>query len=334
MTFYSLTETENQIIEEIKKTTELGNRDNLSRTKFYQQYYCRNKEIIWAFLASLVSRNAGWNMTDLEGEIYQELLPKQFRELLFLTYERANWLIFTDAYPQLLIYEISKKIEVPLFHLLKIFHVSTFMEQQWQHFWIKKDIEHLCKALIINEQNVIQKPVNEDSFYHEQIFSSIPFFIDDKLRYNTVIFPTLEGKLYGYSVHGFTKVKNRINLGKQLTWVLFHSNVSGKINEFASNVEHTGSRYDYEKYVKKIARKRTPELRATFPIVYHHRSNLTDWYNKKTAKKVDKYFEESSIVEKFDLTDWYYKKQQQLYLAAKIEQKLLKFFNVKEEADI
>ncbi|UOK59911.1 DUF2515 domain-containing protein [Bacillus sp. OVS6] len=57
---------------------------------------------------------------------------------LFLTYEDANWLIFSDAYPQLMLYEISKQKGHPLFHLLDEFHVSPFMKREWQIFWRKK----------------------------------------------------------------------------------------------------------------------------------------------------------------------------------------------------
>ncbi|MFN7252252.1 MAG: DUF2515 family protein [Anaerobacillus sp.] len=323
MAIISLTNSQSEIIKIIKKQTEKGNLDNISRTVFYEHFYLRNKEIIWAYLASFVSRNAGWNMTDLEGEIFSELIPKDYRDVLFLTYERANWLIFSDAYPQLLIYELSKQKEEPLFDLLKFFHVSEFMVEQWFEFWRGKDIQRLCKALIINEQHVIQKPVIEDPFYHEKVFGSLPFVIEEKLHFSTVLFPTLEGRLYGYSVHGFKKVKNRIDLGKRLTNLLFDSNEAKKIREFAIKIEHTGSRYDYEKYVKKVARKRTPTLRSTFPVIHHHRSDYTDWYNRKTALKVPKYFQEPTAIPKYELTDWYYQKQQQLQVAAKLEKILL-----------
>ncbi|UTW69707.1 DUF2515 family protein [Anaerobacillus sp. HL2] len=53
------------------------------------------------------------------------LLPKKYPEVLFLTYERANWLIFSDAYPQLLLYEKSKQLQKPCFHLLKFFHALS-----------------------------------------------------------------------------------------------------------------------------------------------------------------------------------------------------------------
>ncbi len=262
-------------------------------------------------------------MTDLEGDIFRNLLPKEYRDILFLTYERANWLIFSDAYPQLCIYELSKHLGKPMFHLLKYFHVSQFMEKKWQEFWWNKDINHLCKALIINEQHVIQKPVIEDSFYGNKVFRSLPFVIEDKWHFSTVLFPTLNGKLFGYSVHGFTRVRNRIELGKRLACLLFHPRYYKQLRKFASKVVHTGSRYDYERYVKKVEEIRTPKLRSTFPVIHHHRSDYTDWYSVKQERLINSYFKEPNEVEKIDVTDWYYKKQNQLQLAAKLEQALL-----------
>lgn len=321
---------EKDLIERIDKNTKKGNTDNISRTVFYDQFYLRHKEIIWGYLASFVSRNAGWNMTDLEGELFTNLIPKGYREILFLTYERANWLIFSDTYPQLLLYEASKQRREPLFHLLKFFHVSKFMEKEWGRFWVEKDIERLCTALIINEQHVIQKPVIEDPFYDDTVFGSIPFFASDLLHFSTVIFPTLDGELYGYSVHGFTKEKNRIELGKRLAWLLFGAKEHKKIRNFVSNVEHTGSRYDYEQFIAKISRRRTPILRSTYPVIHHHRADFTDWYNEKTATKVNCYFQKTKLIKNYQLTNWYYQKQQQLFVAAKLEQKLLALINVKK----
>lgn len=77
----------------------------------------------------MVSRNAGYCMTDLKGVWFQKLLDEKTRKALFLTYEDANWLIFSDAYPQLMIYEWSKTAGKPLFHLLDAFYVSAFMKK-------------------------------------------------------------------------------------------------------------------------------------------------------------------------------------------------------------
>lgn len=132
------TEEEKTMVYNMKREIEIANMDNISRTQSYQDYYVRNSEIRWAFLASMVSRNAGWNMTDLKGRYYATVLPQTVKKHLFLTYEEANWIIFLDAFPQLLLYEESKRRQMPLFHLLQYFNVSIFMEKEWIYFWEKK----------------------------------------------------------------------------------------------------------------------------------------------------------------------------------------------------
>lgn len=310
----ALSENDQGLSNKIKKAAQKGNKDNISRTVRYQQYFKKNPEIKWALLASMVSRNAGWNMTDLVGRWYSSVISRDYRDLLFLTYERANWLIFDDAYPQLLVYEASKKRGRPLFYLLKTFDVSIYMEMEWELFWQKEEENHLCTALIINEQNIIQKPVIEQSFYNKKVFRSLPFRIQDWFHFNTVIFPTEHGELYGFSVHDFRKLKNRILLGQQLQWLLFHSKESGLIQRFAFKYQHTGSRFDYERFLQTRRKRRsTPFLRAVYPVIRHHRSYREDWYRPKM--KLNNYFYPVYIPRPYTVTSWYTKKQKQLHAA-------------------
>lgn len=115
-----LTSFEQQVVETIRLKTKQLNIDNISRTEAYATFYNNHPEVKWSFLASMVSRNAGWNMCDLQGKWFPELLSIETRDLLFLTYERANWLIFQDAFPQLLLYEISKNTRSLIFTFLNI----------------------------------------------------------------------------------------------------------------------------------------------------------------------------------------------------------------------
>lgn len=320
----NLSEEEKQIIFTIKKQVGNQNFDNISRTQAYQKYYEENREVTWAYLASMVSRNAGWNITDLKGELLSVLISSSMQKDLFLTYETANWLIFFDAYSQLLLYEESKKRNKPYFHLLYYFDVSSFMEQEWTYFWKKGNIERLCTALIINEQHVIQKPVIEKHFFKKHVFQTSLFTIVDKLHFNTVIFPTLSGKLYGYSVHGFKQVKNRIKLGKRLAWLLQHSTKKQQIYEFSRSVSHTGSRYDYEQFVAQVKRKRNPILRESSTVVTHFFEARQDWYLLENKNRVAKYFQKIEQINEHEITSWYYRKQKQLYRIVKIKQQLKK----------
>lgn len=89
------------LIGQIQDITRQLNVNNITRTATYGAYYRRHPEIEWAFLGHMVSRNGGWNMTDLRGEPHSRLLSDTERNLYFQFLERGNWLIFQDAYPQI-----------------------------------------------------------------------------------------------------------------------------------------------------------------------------------------------------------------------------------------
>ncbi|WP_139343138.1 DUF2515 family protein [Fictibacillus arsenicus] len=286
------------------------NRDNISRTVSYASFFKRNPEIRWAMLASLVSRNAGYSMCDLKGEWLPRFLSEDTRKHLFHTYERANWMIFQDAFPQLLLYEYCKKKGAPLFDLLDNFYVSAFMKEEWHRFWIAKDLKRLCTSLIINEQHVIDKPVIRQSFYKKRIFSGTPFLLQDYMHFSTVLFPVLSGDVYGISVHGFKSVKNRIETGKMLYSILFESRWSEDIIRFSEAVTHTGSRHDFEKYVYPKKMRETPMLRMAYPIVRHHRKPMKDWYRK--GMNTDVFYHPVKSIQQPCLTDWYKQKQRQI----------------------
>jgi hypothetical protein len=258
----------------------------------------------------MVSRNAGWNMCDLEGKWFSQILKKETRKQLFLTYERANWLIFQDAYPQLLLYEYSTNLNTPMFHLLRYFNVSPFMINEWEYYWREKNKRRLMTALIINEQNVIQKPVIEHPIYYKKVFHSILFALQDYFHFSAVVFPTCQGELYGASVYGFQEVDNRINLGKRLADILFAPEVFGKVFHFAKTTTHSGSRYDYEQYMNTKERA-TPLLRETYPVMKHHIHLPNEWTKHRRVR--NKWFKQEIIHQHpWRMTDWYLHKQKQI----------------------
>lgn len=65
----SLATTEQDTIAEIRRKTAASNADNLDRTSTYLTFFHKHPEVHWSLLAHLVSRNAGWSMTDLRGEL-------------------------------------------------------------------------------------------------------------------------------------------------------------------------------------------------------------------------------------------------------------------------
>ncbi|MED3625024.1 DUF2515 family protein [Neobacillus thermocopriae] len=308
-----LTIQEQNLIRQIRFETDKRNMDNISRTNAYFSYFKNNRDILWAFLASMVSRNGGWNMCDLEGSIFRELLAPEYRKQLFLVFERANWLIFHDVYPQLLIYQYSREMNRPMFHLLPYFHVSSFIQKEWYKYWKEKDRFRLMTALIINEQNVIQTPVIDHPLLKKRVFRSLMFQFQDWLHFSCVLFPTTGGEVYGASVNGFRSLYKRINLGKRLANILFHPRLFPHFFEFAEKTSHTGSRNYYEQYFKVKTGIKTPILRMTYPIIEHQQNISNDWSKKR---KVPSIWMKYPVKHRnpIHLTDWYIEKSNQLML--------------------
>lgn len=240
---------EKKLMEEINVQTKGLNINNVTRTKAYLQFYNRHPDIHWAFLGHMVSRNGGWNMTDLKGEFLSRLLTKQEQMSFFTFLERGNWLIFQDAYPQFLIYEESLKRGKSLFHLLPHMHVSAFMETIWNHYWKEHNSYLLTIALIINEQNYLEKRVIKNPLFQKKIFQSLEFKLQDYLSLNHILFPFIEHQkttLIGQTLHHFESLHERILLGKRLYSILFQNKQRlMKVNEWANQHPHTGSRKDY-----------------------------------------------------------------------------------------
>ena len=74
---YKLTKEEQIIINNIKMQTEQLNKNNVTRTRAYYQFYVQYPEIHWALLGHMVSRNGGWNMTDLRRFIYENFIRER-----------------------------------------------------------------------------------------------------------------------------------------------------------------------------------------------------------------------------------------------------------------
>jgi len=273
------------LIDYIKQQTADHNENNIKRTKAYLSFYNRFPEIKWSLLASFVSRNAGWNMTDLQSETYQNILNEDKRHALYLTYESINWYIFQDAYPQLLIYQLSREKKTPLFFLLKHFHVSRFMENEWYQYYLNGNQKRLLYAQIINEQNVIEQPIIHHSPYRTKVFHSFPFLIQDKPPYNAVILPTENGKLYGVDVMHFLNVSRRIKTGKKIANILFYPYLYPQFISFAKNVPITGSREEYEQYMS-VKTARTKPFYQNYRNTKHRMTDYHgDWSTEVNIKK-------------------------------------------------
>ncbi|WP_240374805.1 DUF2515 domain-containing protein [Bacillus piscicola] len=250
----ALSATDWQLVERIRRETEKHNRNNVTRTEAYRIFFFHHPELHWAFLAHMVSRNGGWNMTDLQGSLLSTLLNKQERIHLFEFFERANALIFRDAYPQLLLYEESKNQQKNLFYLLPAFHVSRFMKPFWDRFIETKESSLITTALIINEQRYMEERVIQNRYFRENVIETLKFKGQEAVQLTQVIFPYVTStekapssmRLAGLIIENFADVKERIETGKKLYAILFgiEEVLQGALH-FAKTTPHTGSRADF-----------------------------------------------------------------------------------------
>lgn len=246
-TEHTLCQQDQEVLELIQHDTAQHNRSNITRTAAYLDCYQAYPELHWALLAHLVSRNGGYNMTDLKGGLLQDLLSDQDRSSLYRLLERSNALIFQDAYPQLQLYAHSRRLGRSCFHLLPHFHISAFMHPFWERFWTKRDSVMLSVALIINEQYYIEGRVIQHPYFQKHVTSTLGFKMNQWLQLNQVLFPLgVNGHLAGLVLEQFGSLSKRIAFGKQLYGMLFgYKQVLEQVTSFVNQVPHEGSRSEY-----------------------------------------------------------------------------------------
>ncbi|WP_246427623.1 DUF2515 family protein [Paenibacillus phyllosphaerae] len=320
------------LIERIKQETRVANRNNVTRTEAYRTLYLRRPELHWALLAHMVSRNGGYNMTDLKGELLPRLLGEPEREKIFQLLEHANSFIFGDAYPQLLLFDIACKEGRELTHLLPAFGVSRFMGPAWAHYWQRRDQVALTVALIVNEQHYIEQRIVQHPYYRSQVLDTPAFLMQAPLQLNAVVMPygpLTDGKmqLAGLILENFSSIHERIEFGKRLYALIFGIPTLHKgVHQFMKAVRHTGSRTDFaphlftmrkpeaspRRYKQKlegcrIIRGRTPfyspELGAAWADRKLEAPELGEWY--EGFHQVEVYFKELPLPDVFEMTEAY-----------------------------
>ncbi|MCM3626295.1 DUF2515 domain-containing protein [Paenibacillus glycanilyticus] len=323
-------ETDRLLIERILAETSRLNRNNVTRTEAYRLMYQRHPELHWAMLAHLVSRNGGWNMTDLAGEWLPRLLPGDKRQSVFLLLEHANAFIFGDAYPQLLLYEESVRVQRPLFHLLPAFGVTRFMRPVWEQFWQRRDSAPLTVALIVNEQHFIEQRVVQDEYFRKNVIDTFFFGMQSLLQLNAVMFPYHTGgelRLAGLIMEHFDDLAERIEFGKALYGILFGvPRIREGALDFAAKGRHTGSRVDYApqlfarirheapaalykerllggKLLPGAAPLYSPELGAAWANQSLEAAEPGDWF--RSAADIAPYFRKLKLPRSFELTNEY-----------------------------
>lgn len=303
----ALTDEERGLLDSIRQQTGIQNRNNLTRTEAYLQYFLANPEVHWSLLAHVVSRNGGWGMTDLRGEWFSRISTSGEPNEFFAFLERANWLIFSDAYPQLLLYEAAKKRGRDLSYLLPELHVSRLMPPIWNDFWQTRDSHLLTRALIVNEQNYIESRVVQNAVYSQAVLGSIQYQLQSLLNLNQVVIPFRKGgtvRLGGTAARHFASLEDRIETGKRLYKILFQDKFQTlAMLTWTQTVPHTASRADYwpdfftPKYVESsrpyeprflqngLQNRRiySPRLQDVWSDVHHNAAETNDWFQDSTC---------------------------------------------------
>ncbi|WP_437503068.1 DUF2515 family protein [Sorangium sp. So ce1099] len=143
------------------------NLDNVTRTESYLELYALTRadppDLPWLLMAHLVSRNAGSLMTEIAMILDRgdgAIAPSALREL-FLFLERANHLIFFDAWYHVLHHLLGRSAE------LRPGRCSRFVREAWaRHEQARRAgqphpaLERaLVRDLVTNEQNLIERRV-------------------------------------------------------------------------------------------------------------------------------------------------------------------------------
>ncbi|RDI40941.1 uncharacterized protein DUF2515 [Falsibacillus pallidus] len=304
----SLSEHDKKCIEHIKEKTRQLNQNNVTRTQAYFKFYLQYPEIHWALLGHMISRNVGWNMTDLKGELLTKLLSEKEQLAFFTFLERGSWLIFQDIYSQFLIYDLGVRRGKEMFHLLPFFHTSTFMETMWRYFWRSGDRYTLAIAMVINEQSYLEKRLIQNDRLQKNVTGTVGFKMYEFLRLNNILFPYYPGgkeqkaSLVGATSRQFTSLHKRILFGKNLYSLLFQrGEILEGVLKWAHGSPHTGSRKDYwpdlfndinESYPRALYKRRvkncllkkdanrlySPPLKYAWPAASHDDRSEEDWF--------------------------------------------------------
>ncbi|KMY55882.1 hypothetical protein AC623_19675 [Bacillus sp. FJAT-27231] len=303
-----LSENDKQCIGLIREQTKQLNQNNVTRTQAYLQFYLQYPEIHWALLGHLISRNVGWNMTDLKGELLTKLLPERDQKAFFSFLERGSWLIFRDVYPQFSVYDLSVRESKEMFHLLPFFYTSTFMETMWRYFWRSGDSYTLAIAMVINEQSYLEKGLIQNHHFKKNVTGTVSFKMYEFLRLNNILFPCYAGEkvekasLVGATSRHFTSLHERILFGKKLYSILFQrEEILEGVLKWAHECPHTGSRKDYwpdlfndvnESLPRSLYKRRvkncllrkgakrlySPSLKYAWPNTPHEDTKSEDWF--------------------------------------------------------
>lgn len=243
------------------------NVDNISRTASYLELYAWTRahetEMPWLLMAHLVSRNAGYLMTDLArqiaGPIGQDAALADAMRTLFVLLERGNFLIFWDAWHHVLTY-LAGELDT-----LAAPRTPVFMCEAWRRYDRERatpsaELERtLVLDLVHNEQNLIERR----AVHHPDLAPGLRLLtmIEASGRERPMVFPWPDDtSAPEIRVGGFAVLDRRIATGARI----FDEVLAGRARrdamfEWAMAHPHTGSREVH-------GGKPGPSVREVWPV--------------------------------------------------------------------
>ncbi len=251
------------MLERLLAELDARNLDNVTRTESYLELYAYTAthppDLPWVLMAHLVSRNGGYLMSDVAESLRRDdgVFAKEALEELFLFLERANYLIFLDAWWHVIHHLLGRSAA------LRVPRVPRFVTECWPRYEARvradgplPDVEKsLVFDLVTNEQNFIERRV-----VHHPLFSrarAIVGFIEGIDREAPLVLPCTDQRI---KVAGFAQLRRRISTG----WRIFDEVLADRekrreIYDWARAHPHTGSR-------SVCGGKPTMALRDAWPV--------------------------------------------------------------------
>lgn len=231
------------------------NVDNVARTDSYLALYAwtrvHGRELPWVLMAHLVSRNAGYLMTDLarqlDGKAGADAALAAAMQNLFGLLERANFVIFEDAWHHVLSHLLGRPLEPG--------RVPRFMIDAWARHDPAEE-RPIVLDLVHNEQHMIEhRAVHHPELVHGRRLFEI---IEMTGREKPLEFPAPDAPQI--KVSGFSQVARRIDAGRKIfDEVVADRDRRDRMFTWAMAHPHTGDRAVH-------GGKPGPTLRDAWPV--------------------------------------------------------------------
>ncbi|WP_437687342.1 DUF2515 family protein [Sorangium sp. So ce176] len=241
------------------------NLDNVTRTESYLELYALTRahppDLPWLLMAHLVSRNAGALMTDVAVVLDRGdgvIAPAALREL-FLFLERANHLIFFDAWYHVLHHLLGRSAD------LAPGRCSRFVREAWaRHEGARRAgqphhaLERaLVRDLVTNEQNFIERRVvHHPRFPTARALVALAEALGQEAP---VVLPCTQASI---QVGGFAILGRRIRAGMRIFEAMADRATRDAMYDWARRHPHDGSRLPCDA-ARGVAGR--PRLRDAWP---------------------------------------------------------------------